>query len=187
MSWWSWMLFLICPHLPGLGLWNFFSQGQCWFNWKESCSHFLFWLPPYPSHMHSGRLEKPVPNSKEYCFSLPWNCLTTGTALCFQNQCDFYLGLLEILPNNQNKQWYISLLIESARLFREYSPMLLSNFFLIFFLKFLFYIMSCWIQLLFNIFMTTHLVCVCVSFPFFRLRNTQRYNQVLPQYLISLN
>lgn len=133
MSWWSWMLFLICPHLPGLGLWNFFSQGQCWFNWKESCSHFLFWLPPYPSHMHSGRLEKPVPNSKEYCFSLPWNCLPTGTALCFQNQCDFYLGLLEILPNNQNKQWYISLLIESARLFREYSPMLLSNFFLFFF------------------------------------------------------
>lgn len=75
-----------------------------------------------PSHMHSGHLEKSVPNFGEYRISLPGNCLPAGTALHFQKQCDFYLGLLEILPNNQNKQECISLHGEPAHIFGEYSP-----------------------------------------------------------------
>lgn len=48
MSWWTWMLFLVCPHPLGQAQWNFFSQGQCGFNWRESCSRFLFWPPQFP-------------------------------------------------------------------------------------------------------------------------------------------
>ena len=48
----------------------------------------------------------------------------------FQKRCDFYLGFLEILPNNHNKQWYISLHGESEQYVDNALPVLPYNLFL---------------------------------------------------------
>lgn len=106
----------------------------------------------------------------------------------FQKQCDFRFGWLAIVPNNQNKQCYRSLHGESEHICRQYSPSAaLFLFCQLFFLLLLFFIKSCLILLLFNDFMTTGLWGFFHPFFVFRLRSTQRYNQVLPQYLISHN
>lgn len=80
----------------------------------------------------------------------------------FQKQCDFCLGLLEILPNNQNKQGYVSLRGESGHICNN-APQccsIICSFFVSFCV--LFFLQSCLIQLLFNVFMTT---ACCFSPP----------------------